>query len=748
MKIRHRGVRRQPNALCKAVAAALALSSAGPALAQSTAAAEDGPAADAPAEETRTLDTVIVTANKRIENVREVPSSISVVGQEMLENLHVTQLSDFAAYVPGLQVTSAGTPGQTTISLRGIAPISSGATVGAYVDETPLGSSGIYQRETIFQVDLLPYDIGRIEILRGPQGTLYGANSMGGLLKYVTVDPDLTRREFRIGGGVSDVRGADDTGWNVRFGANLPLVTDRLALRASYARNEIPGFIDNVENGEENINEGTQESARVSLLWQASDDVSLRLAAMRQKIDSENNASVVLDQVTRRPLYGDLVNSVFVDEPFEKDIDYYAATLDWNLGWADFTSATGYSDTTTFQRVDATYILGEFPLLAGQPPGRSFFDLDLDFQKFTQEFRLTSSGDGRFEWQLGAFYTKEDADNLQVIRLQALDGTPVAGLDPLAVAALPSDYEETAIFANASYEFTDRFKLGAGVRFSRNDQTFAQVVTDGILLPIGTQPGESQEDIFDWMISPQFKLSDDAMLYARVATGYQPGGPNITFPGVPPQVDASTLTSYEIGLKSELIDRTVLFDLAVFRIDWTDIQIGGNVGAVTFLVNGGEAVSQGVELSTELKLTERLRLGMNAAYTDATLSGDVPSIGGFEGDQLPYIPDLSASASLDYYVPLRGSWSGHLGGNYRWVGARNNAVGADPIKLDNYHAFDLNADISNDQWTFRAYVRNLTDERAYLTMADITSALTGVVSHIGATPIQPRTFGLEVDYRF
>src|SRR5256886_12620741 len=149
---------------------------------------------------------VVVTAEKREENIQEVPSSISVINDVELDNLHATQLTDYAPYVPGFQVNSAGSPGQTTISLRGIADITSGATVATYIDETPMGSSGIYQRADINELDLLPYDIRRVEILRGPQGTLYGANSIGGLIKYVTIDPSLTAEEFHIGGDRKSTR--------------------------------------------------------------------------------------------------------------------------------------------------------------------------------------------------------------------------------------------------------------------------------------------------------------------------------------------------------------------------------------------------------------------------------------------------------------------------------------------------------------------------------------------------------------
>ncbi|MBA3762430.1 MAG: TonB-dependent receptor plug domain-containing protein, partial [Chthoniobacterales bacterium] len=299
-----------------------------------------------------------MTANKIEENIQEVPSSISVIDDVTLDNLHATQLTDYAPYVPGLQVNSSGTAGQSSISIRGLAPLSPAATVATYIDETPAGSSGLYQAQAGFELDLLPYDIRRVEVLRGPQGTLYGANSLGGLIKYVTLDPSLTSREFHFGGGVSGVVNAGDPGWDVHASANVPLAKDRLGLRLSYSRNEIPGFIDNALNGQEGINSGTQEGALAALLWQPNDTIRLRVTALGQRIDSEGNANVALDPETRRPISGDLTNELFLDEPFTKKIGLISATLDLNLGWADFTSATAYSNTKTDRRIDNTVAFG------------------------------------------------------------------------------------------------------------------------------------------------------------------------------------------------------------------------------------------------------------------------------------------------------------------------------------------------------------------------------------------------------
>lgn len=763
-------VRRRP--LVKAIVATLALALAVPAMAQ-----ESTPAADAGASGVTTLDNLVVTANKREENIREVAASVTVLGEQQLENFSSTQMTDYASYVPGLQVQSNGTPGQSQVSMRGIAAMSSGSTVGTYIDETPIGSNGLYQQATLFALDLFPYDIERIEVLRGPQGTLYGAGAMGGLLKYMTRKPDVSQTEFRIGGGVSDTEGAGDLGWNYRLGMNVPLVQDSLALRASYASNELAGYVDNLVDGRKDINEGKQTSARAAMLWQG-ESASLQFAVMRQEIDSDNNAVIALDAETHEPIAG-LSNYVYVDEPFIKDLDHYALTADWDLGFADFVSATSYSDTHTVITTDQTLAYGEYTLLLELPdPGSAYLTNTLDLKQFTQEFRLTSKSGQAFEWLVGAFYSDEDGDNHQFVGLNELDGTPIPGLTSLGDLMIPSTYEETAVFANGSYKFNDRFKLGAGLRFSRNDQEFSQIVTDGVLLPLGTNDNTSSEDVFTWSITPQFQINPDVMVYAKAATGYQPGGPNILATGLPPVVDSSMLTSYELGMKSSFADNRVLLDLVAYQIDWEDIQVASLVNGISGLVNGGEATSRGIEASLNWRPVEGLSLGLNAAYNDANLDEDFPTIvvpagpvqaeinTGLKGDRMPYVPDLTWSITADYYLPLGGDWSANFGGGVRWVDDRTNGTTerqvirlldpptvlateiTEPLEIDSYYAVDLYAAFSNDHWTLRAYMKNATDERAYSTMNDITSAVTGVTHHTAATPIQPRTIGLEVDYRF
>ncbi len=732
-----------------------------------------------PSTETATAERVIVTASKREENIQEVPSSVSVINDVEMDNLHATQLTDYAPYIPGLQVNSLGTPGQVSIALRGLAPISSGSTVSTYIDEIPVGSSGIYQRATNFQLDLLPYDIRRVEILRGPQGTLYGANSLGGLIKYVTLDPSLSTREFRFGGGISGVESSDDLGWDVHAGATFPLIHDQLGARLSYARNELPGFIDNVVNGSKDINSSTQQSALVSLLWQPNDIVSVRLMALGQRIQADNNNGVFLDLNTEKPVFGDLKNQVFIDEPFKKTIGLIAGTIDVNLGWATITSATGYSNTKTKQRVDATTTYGQAPALLGLPvTALAGFDLTLNLDKFTQELRLTSKPGEAFLWQLGGFFSYERAANAQSVFLEQLDGTPFTGanaiLNTLAVLEIPSTYTEYAGFANATYNFTDRLSLGAGVRGSWNEQDFSENVTQGILLPIANTPGGSDETVIDFMVSPKFKIDDTKILYVRIASGYQPGGPNVALPGVPPQVNSTTVVSYEGGLKSEFFDRRLLFDIAGYHIDQSDIQVGAIVNTVSAIVNAGAATSDGMEFTLGFQPIKSLSFAVNGAYTHATLSDDAPSLNGLAGDRLPFIPEFSGSFTADYYFPLwgahyetapvagkdakeivpgqttrSGGWNGHLGLGVRYVGETKSQVESSPdaFKQDSYAALDLTADVTNGPCTIRIFARNVTDERVYQTVTPITD-ISGTNVHLIGVPIQPRTVGIEFDFRF
>lgn len=697
-------------------------------------------------------DEIVVTAQKREEDVQDVPISISVVSGEALREQGATSLTDYGGYVPGMQVTNSGTPGQTTVTLRGVAPLTSSQTVGMYLDDAPVGSSSIYNRGGQFSLDLLPYDIQRVEVLRGPQGTLYGASSIGGLIKYVTVAPSTDRFSVRGGVELFGIEGAGDLGWAGQTMFNAPLVQGKLGVTGSFSWRKTPGFVNSVNNPALTDQNGYEQlGGRASLLWQGGERFTARLSAIWQSVEADGNGLYAADLTGRRLGDGTSYNN-YVAERFSTDLEFYAATLDYDFGPVTATSVSTYSNRKATQVQDGSYAFGVlFPLLTGGAiaPGITPFTINLDLKKFTQEVRLASASGGTFEWLVGGFYTHEDSNNRQLVRSFDMAGAPIAPLDPLATVALPAIYKEYAVFANATLRLGERFDITGGVRWARNDQSFRQISV-GAIVPTADDPGESSEDVFTYSVSPQFHLSDNAMVYGRVATGYRPGGPNVIVPNVPRSVNSDTLTNYEIGFKADLAGRLVTLDLAAFYMDWKDIQVTRSFGGVAGQANGGAAVSKGVEGSLFLRPAPGLTLGFTASYTDAKLSEDVPDISGEDGDQLPGVPRFSGSARLDYSFGLGGDLSGDVGLGVRRAGSRLSLVESDPLtaRATPYTSVDLNLGANIGQnWKLRAYARNLLNDKGELSRSTLADGL-NQPSFLAITPLQPRTLGLAAELAF
>ena len=724
----HRG--RNSLTLAGAIALALAATAAG---------AQDAP--------TASLGEVIVTAQKRSERILDVPVSITAVEGSRLADTGAVQLTDYAAYVPGMSVDSTGTPGQATISLRGIGPMGSSATVGIYIDDSPIGSSSLHNETNTLTFDLMPYDIQRIEVLRGPQGTLYGANSIGGQLNYVTVAPALD--EFEGKAGVEAVDVTDGSGTDFNYGARLsfPLMKDSLGMSLSYASRELPAYIDNIQTGERDINEGTQEGGRVALLWQPSEGTSVTLSALRQEIDSDGNA-VSMEDEAGVPVGDGLSTNLFLEEPFESEFELYSAGLEFELGDLTLTSVTSYSTTQYSVTDDVTRFFGT--LLGGV---LSDFVQTYDQEKLTQEFRLASSADQRFEWLVGAYYTDEDNTFDQL--LSAYDpgtGELIPDFNPTIVAQLPNQYREYAFFGNGTYKFTDAFHLSAGVRWAKNDQDFRQVLFGAAVPEPSDDPGESDEDVVTFSLSPEWHVGEDSLVYARIASGYRPGGPNAVVEGVPPMVESDEMMSYEIGAKSLVADGRVQFEVAAFYMDWDDIQLSiifpSGFGG---LANAGSAESQGVEGSVTWYAGDNFTFGLNGAYNDAKLTSDTQT-GGQDGDRLPRTPEWSGALTAEYGVETGSNLSWRFGGILRYVGDRLSDPSSQPgsIEADAYTSLDLNASVTiSDRWTVRAFARNATDEDGEVTRGtSVENSFPGGPSFIAVTPLQPRTFGLGVEFAF
>lgn len=704
------------------------------------------------------LDVVVVTAQKRTEPLQEVPLSISVIDASKMADQGSVQLADYFAKVPGLSLNARGA-GRTQLILRGISTGTGGnPTVGVTIDDTPYGASSARGGGDFMVPDLDPADLQHIEVLRGPQGTLYGASSMGGLIKYVTVAPDPGSFSGRAQVDVSSTEHGG-TGYGMRASANLPVASDKFALRVSTFKRQDAGYIDDPLQGADDVNEGEVKGGRIAGLWNISDKVVARFSALLQDSSSgaTPNEDVTFDYT---PLDGEYTHERLPGtDGFEGKTRFYDATVSADLGWAMFDSITAYNENRHDGPQDVTDTFGALTeIFVGVPDQGVVIDNKLRTDKFSQEFRLSSPSDDRvLQWLFGAFYTKEKSEGYQ--RLRVVD--PVTGVDlgfpRLYEGTTPSEFNEKALFANFTYKFTERFDVQLGGRYSENDETFAET-TDGPLNGgLSVESGSSGEDVFTYSFSPRFKVSESLMTYARIASGYRAGGQNnplgLSTTPIPDSYGSDSLVSYEIGVKGQFFGNRLTTDASLFYIDWTDIQlrqVDQSTGE-SFYANGGTAKSQGFEASIAWMPVDRLTVTGNIAYTDAVLTEDAPEgTFGLRGDRLPYSARKTGSLSVVKDFAINGTLDGFVGGGVTYVGDRlapfNNTATTPRFLMPGYTAFDLRAGIQTLNWALTAYLKNASDEKGYLS-ATPRNSTTGLSAY-GVGVMQPRTVGVSLSMDF
>ena len=720
-------------------------------------AAKPAPQTNAQRKDALNLPTVVVTANKRTENLQSVPMAVSAISGDDLRREGANSFADYATQVPGLNVISTA-EGQTQLVLRGITSGSGQANsaVSTYINDAPYGSSTVYAGGGLLTPDLDPADLERIEVLRGPQGTLYGANSLGGLVKFVTVPPDTTHALGYVSTGYSSVAGGGD-GFSERAMFNLPLVEDKLALRVNAYNRTDPGYIDNVATGKSDVNEAKVSGGRAELLWTPTDKLSVSLSALAQNLSSDGlaNTGVEVDAATLLPLYGYQKQSRAAGTGLFK-IQYrlYDASVNADFGWAKLVSSTSYSTQRVNSDQDVTAAYGPVlnPAFGLTDGGYSITD-PITLGKFTQDLRLQSPQGQTLEWRVGLFYTRESTTNQQNVEgFDANTGAPL-DLPPLgSISVGPGIFKEWAGYADLTWHATSQLSVLVGGRYSRDSTMFTQTGSGLLVGPIDFTT-RSTDRPTTFLFNPSFKFSDDVMAYIRVASGFRPGGPNVGVPpglGAPVSFGPDKLTSYELGFKSTLLDRRMSFDADVFYINWSQIQLTSTAGGFSFLGNGGKAKSQGVEASWKYTPVGGLVLSANTSYTDAELTANTPpGLYGYSGDRLPWVPKWNATVGLDYDFPLGGGWSGSAGASYNYVGQRETdflSVPGPRLTAPGYHGVDLHTGAYVGPWTFQAYVKNLTNQRGITSLTSETVDPQG--SPFAASYVPPRTVGVNVTYDF
>jgi iron complex outermembrane recepter protein len=694
---------------------------------------------------------ITVTARKRAEALADVPAPVSAVSSSRLLESNQLRLQDYYTRIPGLSLIPTGNSNAPTLVVRGIATGGySNPTTSILVDEVAYGSSTSFGPAPTAP-DIDPNDLARVEVLRGPQGTLYGASALGGLVKFVTIDPSTDRFSGRLQAGLSTVSHGNDLGYNLRGSANVP-VSETFAVRASGFTTRDSGYIDNVKTQEEDVNRTDNRGGRLAALWRPSGLFSLKLSALFQ--ESERSG---VDQVDKS-LGADDLNQSFLPGTGElsRRSQAYTATMNAALGKVDLISVTGYTKDRLASNIDlGPFAAGLYANLANTNFGvrGASEPLTNRLEKVSQEVRLMIPIAQRIEWQVGGYYAHEKGAS--VADFQATN--PVTGDRVGALLKLNDSmtFEEYAGFTNVTFDLSDRFDVQVGGRLSRNKQERNPSTRSGPLVAVffggvTSVPGtRSEDDSFTYLITPRFRMSSDMMLYARLASGYRPGSSNVNCgaPGVPCTFDPDTTQNYEVGLKGDVLGRMLFVDASLYRIDWKDIQqtVRDPVSNVlTYIVNAGKAKSQGVELSIVSRPLPGMTLTAWGAYNDAELTNVPPTntcaacLGGAAGERLPYSSRLSGSLSVDQEFPL-GSMTATLGASASYVGDRYGQFRA--TGRETYPAYtqgDLRAGLRFQSWTLNAFVNNVTDKRG---------VLRGGLDSFGAnfvTYIRPRSFGISL----
>lgn len=692
---------------------------------------------------------VVVTAEKKEEKLNDVPAPVTVLTPNSLADNDQVLLRDYYVNVPGL----ADTPGFENTQLLAIRGITTGGntipTVGVVIDDVPLGS-----QLGVPVPDLDPGDLAQVEVLRGPQGTFYGANSMGGLIKYVTVDPSTAGFSGRVESGGDGVSNGSEPGYNLRAALNVP-VNNKFAIRVSGFGRQDPGYIDSPYLNINGINQINADGGRLSVLWLPTDSLSIKLGAIYQDLRG-NGISEVDVEPGLHGLDQDYSGGV---GPYQDRTQMYSAAINYLLGGTKLTSITGYALNRYRGTLDFTFLRSYFQQTLGATG--DIWKIRNDDSRVTQELRAAGSLGSKLEWQLGGLYTSEsNTGYFYMILENSLTRVPIPGPSfwtydgPGSVFPVDREY---AIFGNLSYKATEKLDLQVGLRESIIRQSAGQLVETGLWTslfegassPRITPIPAVNDDALTYLATARYRFDRPLMVYGRVASGYRPGGSNNgnPVPGVPQTYGPDKTENYEVGLKGEFFDQRLTIDGSFYYINWTGIQITRfNSADVIFTTNGAAAKSTGVELSSTLHPWRRMTIDGWVSYDNAVLTQALPNgpTYGAVGDRLPNAAKWSENVSVQQEFPLSDHATAFVGGQVAYQGDRKSvfngfaADGVTPLPRQDFPAYtrtDIRVGVRYNTWTASLYVNNAGDVRG------ITGGGVGYFNPQAFIYIQPRTVG-------
>jgi len=721
------------------------------------------------------LDAMVAPAPRRSEKLQDVPLSVTVLGQEQLDAKGIVGYEGLAHETPGV-VLNRPSANFNNFTARGIATNGYNAnlqsTVAIYIDELPISANG---NSTVLDPSL--YDVERIEFLRGPQGTLFGSGSLAGALRILTHAPDPNAFDASF---LADVGVTGSSSLRQRYNAmvNIPLAQDTMALRVvGFSRNE-DGYIDNLGTGVKDANVLKAWGGRATLLWEPTDRFSAQVRLSREESTPEDS-SLTNPDLGRDKRYSDR------PDMFNGTMDNYNLTLDYQFDGAHLTSSSTWSDYDAAFNVD----------LAGTYGQAFAFALDAPFNSktFVQEVRLVSDTGGRFEWVLGGFHFKRDRDvyfgyrsNEEFLQRSGITGLP----DEYYLRFLSTDVsKEQALFGQLTYHFNDDFWATLGLRYgSTQAQAFtaaggynSDYLTQAYLYaffgipggPVTITPVEAATGAKAKETGPSYRLSaswrpvPSVTTYAAVATGFRApvvnaraGSVSTIDPDdlvIPYGADSDKLINYELGMKGSWLDGRLAANLALYYVDWNDIQVQANrvSDQVQFATNIGGAYSRGLEFELMAMPNMDWTIALNGSFNRARVDELTPQEAAISGTVLGArlaAPEFSASLVTSYRFDfIRGSEGNaslaivHVGdfpGQFQYVPGQPGVVSPTFDYTDAYTVVNANVAAAFDKYTVGLYVENLFDDRS-VTYVHPEAFLDGRYALV-----RPRTVGVRVGYRF
>lgn len=726
------------------------------------------------AQGTDTAD-IVVTATKRATNLQDTPISISAVTGQALANSGVQSIADMSASVPSLNFVDAG-PSQRRVVIRGIQAVGE-PTVGVYYDETPVtGAIGSTNDAGGTTPELKLFDVERVEVLRGPQGTLYGSGSMGGTLRIIYEKPSFET----IGKADVTLSSTDDGGINYDLNGliNTPIVDDKIAFRAVGFYRSRNGYIDNVALGIENINDEETYGGRALLRFTPTETLTIDAAAYINRSRT--------DTPSWNPNLGKYNTDLLARQPITDDLDLYSLTGVLDLGGVEATAIVSYmtrdltstSDVSRFIRTNRTPARCS-ALVNGPPVGgvtapcsptqlTNFFALvdgqsnsvlfpQQDMNTLTSEFRLSSTGANTLNWTVGAYYSRRhsNVENPQV-NADPVTGEIIYPLQTATVRFIDDRLTQLAAFGELSWDVTDKLNLTVGARyFDYKKDILGETTMGSILVGARVTPPtavNSKENGTVLKFNGSYDISDDVMIYAEAAQGFRPGGANqvLGLDAALTPYQSDSLWNYEVGIKTASFDRRLLVNLDVFQIDWTDMQVTGRTpnGAFSYITNAGAAKVKGVEFELTARPVRGLSLQANASYIDAKLTQNQANANlnapGLKGDRIPFVAKFSGGASAQYSWPVSPSLSGLLRLDASHVGSSYSdfrPAATFTRKIESYELVNVRAGIegAEGEWGAYLFVSNLLNDTA-ITRASSSAIQVGQTA---VTSAPPRTVGVN-----